>query len=289
MGKGPKKHLKRLVAPKSWLLAKLGGTWAPRPSTGPHKLRECLPLTIALRNKLKYALTRREVIMIVMRRLIEVDGKVRTDINYPAGFMDVVKITKTNEQYRLLYDVKGRWVLHTIKDDEVNFKLCRVQKLSKAKKSSIGHNPFHTGQAKVVPYIVTHDGRTIRYPSPDVAPNDTVKLDLKTGKVVGHIKFEPGNMAMITKGANIGRVGIIVSKERHTGSFDIIHLRDKREHNFATRLSNVFVIGDGNKSWVTLPKQKGVKLTIMEEKIERSQQKHEKSVKKAKKATKEKK
>lgn len=283
MGKGPKKHLKRLVAPKSWLLAKLGGTWAPRPSTGPHKLRECLPLTIALRNKLKYALTRREVIMIVMRRAIEVDGKVRTDINYPAGFMDVVKIAKTNEKYRLLYDVKGRWVLHAIEEEEANFKLCRVQKLSKAKKSSIGQNPFKTGQAKAIPYIVTHDGRTVRYPHPAISPSDTVKLDLKTGKVVSHIKFEAGNMAMVTKGANIGRVGIIVSKERHIGSFDIIHLRDKRDNNFATRLSNVFVIGDGNKAWVTLPKQKGVKHTILEEKQERSQQKHEKSVKNRKK------
>lgn len=60
---------------------------APRPSPGPHKLRESLPLTIFLRNRLKYALTGREVITIVNRRLIKVDGKVRTDPNYPTGFM----------------------------------------------------------------------------------------------------------------------------------------------------------------------------------------------------------
>lgn len=60
---------------------------APRPSPGPHKLRECLPLTIFLRNRLKYALTGKEVLSIVMQRLIKVDGKVRTDPTYPAGFM----------------------------------------------------------------------------------------------------------------------------------------------------------------------------------------------------------
>lgn len=59
---------------------------APRPSPGPHKLRESLPLTIFLRNRLKYALTGREVTSIVMQRLIKVDGKVRTDPTYPAGF-----------------------------------------------------------------------------------------------------------------------------------------------------------------------------------------------------------
>lgn len=69
------------------MLDKLGGVFAPRPSTGPHKLRESLPLVIFLRNRLKYALTNSEVTKIVMQRLIKVDGKVRTDPNYPAGFM----------------------------------------------------------------------------------------------------------------------------------------------------------------------------------------------------------
>lgn len=69
------------------MLDKLGGVYAPRPSTGPHKLRESLPLVIFLRNRLKYALTKSEVTKIVMQRLVKVDGKVRTDPTYPAGFM----------------------------------------------------------------------------------------------------------------------------------------------------------------------------------------------------------
>ena len=60
---------------------------APRPSTGPHKMRECLPLVVFLRNRLKYALTYDEVKKIVNQRLIKVDGKVRTDKCYPAGYM----------------------------------------------------------------------------------------------------------------------------------------------------------------------------------------------------------
>ena len=86
MARGPKRHLKRLNAPKHWMLDKLGGIWAPRPSTGPHKLRECMPLIILLRNKLKYALTGKEVKYILMQRLVKVDNKARTDHTYPAGF-----------------------------------------------------------------------------------------------------------------------------------------------------------------------------------------------------------
>lgn len=68
---------------------------APKPSAGPHKTRECLPLILLLRNRLKYALTGKEVTSILMQRLVEVDGKVRTDRTYPVGFMDVVDIPKT--------------------------------------------------------------------------------------------------------------------------------------------------------------------------------------------------
>merc|ERR1712072_287061 len=49
-----------------------------------------------------------------MQRLVKVDGKVRTDINYPVGFMDVISIEKSDEHFRLLYDSKGRFVLHRL-------------------------------------------------------------------------------------------------------------------------------------------------------------------------------
>jgi len=271
MARGPKRHLKRLNAPKAWVLGKMGGKWAPRPSTGPHKLRESLPLTIALRNRLKYALTRREVMMIVMRRLVEVDGKIRTDLNFPAGLMDVVRIQKSAESFRVLYDIKGRFVLHELKDPkEAAMKLVRVNNVSKAKKATIGHNPFQTGQPGTIPYIVTHDGRTIRYPDPLIKKNDTVALDIKTGKVTGHLKFDIGNLAMVTKGANVGRIGVVQAKEKHPGSFDIVHLKDNKGVPFATRSSNVFIIGDAEKSWISLPKAKGQRSTILEERSERA-------------------
>uniref|UniRef100_A0A8C6TL39 Ribosomal protein S4 X-linked n=1 Tax=Neogobius melanostomus TaxID=47308 RepID=A0A8C6TL39_9GOBI len=128
IARGPKKHLKRVAAPKHWMLDKLTGVFAPRPSTGPHKLRECLPLIIFLRNRLKYALTGDEVKKICMQRFIKIDGKVRTDITYPAGFMDVISIEKTGEHFRLIYDVKGRFTVHRITAEEAKYKLCKVKK-----------------------------------------------------------------------------------------------------------------------------------------------------------------
>merc|ERR1712086_491270 len=121
------------------------------------------------------------------------------------------------------------------------------------------------GQAGTIPYVVTHDGRTVKYPDPMVKNNDTIKLDLTTGKIVDFMKFEVGNSCMVTRGANAGRVGVITHIERHPGSFDIVHLADKRGTAFATRGMNVFVIGEGSKAAISLPRGKGIKLTIIED------------------------
>ena len=83
-------------------------------------------------------------------------------------------------------------------------------------------------------------------------------------------------------------------REKHPGSFDIVHIKDSQGHVFATRLNYVFVIGkvtqllflwiyicfsattvistshlQGNKPFISLPKGKGVKLSIAEERDKR--------------------
>jgi len=196
-------------------------------------------------------LTGREVTSIVQQRLIKVDGKVRTDNTYPAGFMDVLSIEKSGEHFRLLYDVKGRFVIHRITPEEAAYKLLKVKKVALGNRG--------------VPYVVTHDGRTIRYPDPHIKVNDTVRFDLTQSKITGIVKFDTGNLVMITGGRNMGRSGVIVHREKHIGDFDIVHVKDALDRTFATRITNIFIIGEGPKPWVSLPKGKGTKLTIAEE------------------------
>ncbi|KAJ7701660.1 ribosomal family S4e-domain-containing protein [Mycena metata] len=140
-----------------------------------------------------------------------------------------------------------------ITPEEATYKLLNVRKVA------IG--------AGGVPHIVTHDGRTIRYPDPAIQVNDTVKYDLNQAKLVDFVKFDTGNMCVITGGRNMGRAGVIVHREKHIGGFDIVHVKDSLERTFATRrrVTNIFVIGDGPKPWISLPKGKGTNLTISEE------------------------
>lgn len=259
MPRGPVKHQKRLAAPKHWMISKLSGSYAPKPSAGPHKSRECLPLVVLLRNRLKYALNAREVQSILMSGdNVKVDGQVRTDTTYPTGLMDVVSLGPTNEHFRLLLDVKGRFAVHRITEEEANYKLCKVVRKQVGKKG--------------IPYIVTHDGRTLRYPDPLINVNDTVRFDINSKKILDFVKFDMGQTLLCTGGKNMGRVGTITHKERHDGGFDIVHVVDALGNAFVTRISNVFVIGDSTKPWVSLPKGKGIKLSIAEERDRRRAQ-----------------
>ncbi|XP_028957884.1 small ribosomal subunit protein eS4 [Malus domestica] len=121
-----------------------------------------------------------------------------------------------------------------IRDEEAKFKLCKVRSVQFGQKG--------------IPYINTYDRRTIRYPDPLIKANDTIKLDLETNNITDFIKFDVGNVVMVTSGRNRGRVGVIKNREKHKGSFETIHVQDATGHEFATRLGNVFTIGKGGKA-----------------------------------------
>eukprot|EP01060_Flectonema_neradi_P026078 TRINITY_DN3492_c0_g5_i1.p1 TRINITY_DN3492_c0_g5~~TRINITY_DN3492_c0_g5_i1.p1 ORF type:complete len:272 (+),score=40.88 TRINITY_DN3492_c0_g5_i1:47-862(+) len=252
MARGPKKHLKRLAAPKHWMVDKLSGVYAPKCRAGAHKERESIPLLLVLRNRMKYALTRTEATMITKQRLVTVDSRARLDPKYPVGFMDCVSLPKTGENLRVLYDIKGRFTLKKISDEEAQTKLCKVMKVYTASNG--------------VPCLSTHDGRTIRFADPLIKSSDTVIINLENGKILDFVKFKAGVSVMVTAGANAGRVGEIIDVEYHPGSFDICHVKDENNNTFATRKQNVFIIGrSSTEVKVSLPKSEGVRVNLTQD------------------------
>lgn len=199
--------------------------------------------------------------MICMRRLIQIDGKSRTDPCFPAGFQDVVTLGRPEaamsdgdnvDRFRICYDVKGRFKLHPIDAKEAKTKLCKVVKQAFTRKG--------------IPYIVTHDGRTIRYHDPLIKVNDTVQVNIATGKVDDILKFDIGCNVIVINGKNRGRYGRLETIQRHPGSFNIVNIRDADGHSFATRLGNVFSLSkSGEDIKQSMPTGRGVKLTIIQE------------------------
>ncbi|KAI2503338.1 ribosomal eS4-like protein [Fragilaria crotonensis] len=183
------------------------------------------PVSIILRDRLKYALTNKECLQICMERCVKVDGKVRTDQNYPAGFMDVIELDKSGDRFRLLFDTKGRYVLHRIQKDESAYKLCRITKVYVS--------------ANKIPVAVTHDGRTLRYPDPDIKVNDTVKVDIATAHALRNTRAP-------------SRLSLSRMPKKH-----LRYQIAKRVHYQV-----------GNHPQVTLPKGRGIKKTILQERAE---------------------
>jgi len=193
---------------------------------------------------------------------IAIDGKIRKDVKYPVGFMDIVTLVKSKVSYRMLYDCKGRFGLKKLTGNESEYKLCKV------KSRAMG--------PKGIPHIITHDGRTIRFPDPTIKTNDTVKINLRNGEITDIYKFEVGCTVMISKGNNIGRFGSLIETEKHEGSYDIIYLKDPNGLQFATRITNAFVIGS-NKPEITLLSNHNY-LTINQEKGSKGKRRHKQSV-----------
>lgn len=79
-----------------------------------------------------------------------------------------------------------------------------------------------------VPFVVTHDGKTIRYPDPDTKVGDSIKIDLESMRPTGLLKFEIGCQVYCSGGRNRGRIGELKSRDRHPGMFDIVTVQDAK-------------------------------------------------------------
>lgn len=249
MVRGPRKHLKRLNAPRSWMLDKLGGTFAPRPRCGPHKLRESLPLCLIVRRKLSFAQNTKEVVHILKNKLVKVDGKIRKDPKYPAGVMDVISFPKIHENYRLLYNVNKKFCLQPITEEEAKFKICKI--LTKRLEN------------KSILTLHTNDGRTIKYADPSINIGDSIKLDLETNEIRETLPLKVGKTAYAFRGKNLGCIGIIREIKSNITGFSMSILEDLNGRSFTTRTDNLIVIGDSGESVISLPKERGIRTTAI--------------------------
>lgn len=104
-----------------------------------------------------------------MQHFIKMNGKIRTDITHPTGFMDVISIVKTGRNFPLIRDTKRCFSFHRITSEEAKYKLCKVRKIF------VG--------TKEIPHLVAHDADTVRIvPDSLIKGNDTIQIDLETGK-----------------------------------------------------------------------------------------------------------
>jgi len=245
--KGGSKHLKRLAAPRVWSIKRKGIKFAVKPMPGPHPKDFCIPLQMVLIDYLKVAENRREAKRILAERKVKVDGRVRTELKYPVGLMDVIELIPTEEYYRVLPSKKGVLILQGIGKEEANIKLCLI-------KDKVTNKGGHV-------QLNLHDGRNVlikvkdpRNPVEDIyKTQDVLQISLPEQEVLSHIKLETGVIVLIVRGKNIGYVGKLKEIIRFMGPYENVARVELEDGTvLETALKYIFPIGY-EKPVISLP------------------------------------
>jgi len=227
-----KRHLKRLVAPRSWKIKRKGITFVTRPNPGMHSKKNSTSINVVLRDMLSYAKTTRDVKVILSKGDILVDGKQIKDHRFAVGLMDLIETPKTKECFRVLLDKKGKISIIKTKQEERKIKLCKIVGKSVIKKSKIQLN--------------LNDGKNIIIDKNNYNTGDTLVIEVPEQKIKEHLKFEKGACVYLSGGKHKGESGIIDDVKDH-----IIRVKPESGEVFETSKKFAFVVGK-EKSIITL-------------------------------------
>lgn len=237
--KGPTRHLKRQQSPTFWTIKRKEAIWSINTSPGPHNFGSSIPVAVLLRDMLKYATTRKEASQIANEGKIKIDGKQRIDDKFPVGLMDVVSLRDAGESYRVLPAKGGRLILHAIKGDETQFKLCRI----------IGKTILRNN----VTQLHLHDGRTLVVPAGSpYKVNDVLKIKVPSQEIMEHISFKDQLQIIITGGRSQGESGMIIGFGDEPGWKKTATIRTPSGEDIRTLTKYVFPIGT-TESLISLP------------------------------------
>jgi small subunit ribosomal protein S4e len=236
--KGKTGRLKRNPAPEFWPIHRKEFTWVVKPAAGPHSLENCLSLTLVLRDILGVAKTKKEAGMILSEGKVLVNGKVRRKADFPVGLMDVISLPDLNKFFRVLPTHKGLSLI-SISKIESGFRLSRVEE-----KNAVSNGmqvALHDGSNILVKVADPKNPVEVLYETFDI-----LKLSLPDNEVVDVVKTKVGNLAVITGGKNIGKVGKIVeieqteAKKRRNA---LAVIEDDKGAKYQTVLDFVFSVG----------------------------------------------
>ena len=219
---------KRISVPKTYNVKRKSYTWITKASPGPHD-KTALTITVLMRDILGVAKDTKELKKILNNGELLVDGKIRKDIRFPVGFMDVVSVPKSKLYYRVSYDHLGRFNCKSIKEKETGLKLVSI-------KNKIRQGSMYQ--------ITTNDGRSINVKLTEgkkLATNDSLLIKVPSQEIVKHLEFKNGSKAFIIGGKHVGQIATI-KESKEDG---VVITIDKNDYK--TIKNYVFVIGENKE------------------------------------------
>ena len=219
---------KRISVPKTYNVKRKSYTWITKASPGPHN-KNALTITVLMRDILGVAKNTNELKKILNKGELLVDGKIRKDIRFPVGFMDVVSVPESKLYYRVGYDHLGRFNANNIKEKETGLKIVSI-------KNKIRHGSLYQ--------ITTNDGRCINVKLTEgkkLATNDSLLIKVPSQEIVKHLEFKSGAKAFIIGGKHVGQAATIKDIKED----GIVVTIDKNDYK--TIKNYVFVTGENKE------------------------------------------
>lgn len=229
-------HINRLSAPRNWKISRKSTKWIVKPSPGPHPLHRCLPISMIIRDMLGHAETMREVKKILNSKSVLVNNRVVLDVRYPVGVMDIITIMEFNESYLLLINEKDYLSLFRIKNSKEPMKPSKIINKTYVKGGKVQLN-FYDGTNLLLP-----DKKQDKY-----TVGDSLLIDLKTRKVVKHLKLEKGAFVYLTSGKYVGKMGVVQDMKKNKVFEDAIVVKAGSE-SLETLKSYAFVMEENTLS-----------------------------------------
>lgn len=199
---------------------------------------------IIVREILGLAETSREATSAISKGLVMVDGEPQRNHKFPVGSMDVVRIPRLDQSFRMIPVSGKRLAPLSIGQQEASFKLCRI----------VGKRVVNGGKLQ----LNLHDGRSLRYQDSqlDFAEKQTlgsvVQITLPDQKPIRYLPIRKGAYGLITAGANVGFHGRIISIEGDKSKARLVAIEDIRGKQVRTIPQYLFVVGE-EKPLITLP------------------------------------
>jgi small subunit ribosomal protein S4e len=229
-------HLKRLVAPRSWSIARKEKTWTTKPMPGKHSLEGAIPISTILRDYLNVCDNNREAKIILNDGAVMIDQRIVRKPKTPVGLMDIISIPLMKMHMRAMLDDHARIQFVPIKATEAKWKLLRVE----------GKTTVKGGKTQ----LNLHDGTNI-LSEEKIKTGDVIQVSLPGFKIKKILEFKKGAQTLITGGAHVGSISKITEIEvTRSTKPNLVMYQD-----FQTIKSYSFVVGD-KKAIIALPEVK---------------------------------
>ncbi len=211
--------LKRIAAPSWWPIKRKEHKFITT-LRGPHA--EALPLHVLIRDVFELADNGREAKKIITSGNVIIDGKVRKDIKFGVGAMDIIEIPLLKKTWRAV-PKKGLTFIEISGNDAKN-KICKI----------IGKKVLRGGKMQ----LNLDDGKNI-LTDKKYSTKDSLLIEVPSQKIIDHVPFKEDNLVVVTKGKNIGLVAILKKIDKPNKR---VWLESGKE-NIEVPIKNVTMVG----------------------------------------------